>query len=417
MITEAARSARHRLGTLVSPDVGVIHRVDAGVTQYDHPRLAPAYAQMCDTGALFGVRTSAHAGGMADDPQLAWLAAAGEAIERYSATAVPGTRLRRAHPAELGATPAVPPQWLGEHREAGPLSWVPGAQLRPDGPARPAWVAASRVYLAHHEEPGRVVMPTSSGLACSADPWQALYAALLEVIERDAVMITWLTRCRATPLHSALRWIARGGNEIRFDRAPERYRLYLLDSPTGLPVVFAVARGAQRQPGAAVGAAAHPSLPHACRKALVEAHQTMQWATHMLAEGRPPTASPGAITDLDAHVAYYLDPARAAAFDFLDGDGIGTGDGRAGAVVDLAHLPCLPDPDAGCRQVVAAVSAAGLDCYAVDVTAPEVRAAGLWVIRAVVPGLYPLLVGCGPRPDHPRLPADAPVNPDPHPFP
>jgi ribosomal protein S12 methylthiotransferase accessory factor len=414
VITEPAAVARQRLATLVSPDVGVIHRVDDGVTQYDHPRLAPAYAQMCETGALFGVRTTAHAGGMADDPEQAWLAAAGEAIERYCATAVPGSRLRRAAPAELTG-PVVPPLWLAGHGAHGrPISWVPGWQLRGAGPAEPAWLAASRVYLAHQDDAGQVAMPTSTGLACHADPWRALYAALLEVIERDAVMISWLARTGARPLRASLRWTAPRGNAVRFDRAPEQYRLYLLDSPTGAPVVFAVARGAQGQPGAAVGAAAHPSLPHACRKALVEAHQTMQWATHMLAEGRTPAPSADQVHDLDAHVAYYLDPARVDAFAFLDGDGAAP---EPAEYVELAQLPVLPDPESACRRLVADVIAAGLDCYAADVTAPEVRAAGLWVIRAVVPGLYPLLVGTGPRPDHPRLPADASVNPDPHPFP
>jgi ribosomal protein S12 methylthiotransferase accessory factor len=413
VITDTDESARERLAALVSPDVGVIHRVDAGVTQYDHPRLAPAYAQVCETGALFGVRTTAHAGGMADDPQRAWSAAAGEAVERYSATVVPAARLRRAQSSELAGTPVVPPQWLAGHAERGPVSWVAGSWLRGTGPAQPAWVAASRVYLAHQDEPGGVVLPTSSGLACHADPWQALYAALLEVIERDAVMITWLTRRGATPLRSALRWTARRGNAVRFDRAPEEYRLYRLDSPTGVPVAFAVARGVEQQPGAAVGAAAHPSLPHACRKALVEAHQTMQWATHMLAEGRTAAASADQVQDLDAHVAYYLDPARASAFDFLDAGSAGA----EGPAVDLAHLPALPAPEAACRRLVAVLAAAGVDSYAVDVTAPEIRAAGLWVIRAVVPALYPLLVGTGPRPEHPRLPAAAPANPDPHPFP
>lgn len=418
MITETAASARQRLAALVSPDVGVIHRVDAGLTQYDHPRLAPAYAQMCETGALFGVRTTAHAGAMADDPQRAWPAAAGEAIERYSATLVPESRLRRARSSELAAVPVVPPQWLANNHERDPLSWVAGKQLHAAGPALPAWVAASRVYLAHHGEPGRVAMPTSSGLACHTDPWQALLSALLEVIERDAVMITWLTRASALPLQTALRWTARGGNEVRFDRAPERYHLYLLDSPTGVPVVFAVARGADRQPGAAVGAAAHPSLAHACRKALVEAHQTMQWATHMLAEGRTAAPTADRIEDLDAHVAFYLDPSRTRAFDFLDANGASTPrSAPTSGAVDLDNLPGLPDPQTACRQLIADATAAGMDCYAVDVTAPEIRAAGLWVIRAVVPALYPLLVGAGPRPDHPRLSADAAVNPDPHPFP
>lgn len=50
-------------------------------------------------------------------------------------------------------------------------------------------------------------------------------------------------------------------------------------------------------------------------------------------------------------------------------------------------------------------------------TTPDVRSCGGWVVRALVPGLYPLTVGHGEHfLAHPRL-AGVDVNPDPHPFP
>ena len=403
-------SSEARLEALVSPDVGVIHRVDAGVTQYDHPRLAPTFAQACDTGPLFGATHSSRAGGMADDPRLSRLAALGEAVERYSAGSVPTSQLRRARARELAGQPLVEPDWLPGQNDNGPLRWARGSLLRAVGPAEPAWVAASRVYLDDTDEAGRVAIPTSTGLACHSDPWRALQSALLEVIERDAVMITWLTRGNVTPLESGLQWIGHRGNAVRFDRAVERYQLYLLDSPTRLPVVFAVAFGAAGQPGAAVGAAAHLDLASACRKALVEAHQTMHWAAHMMTDGRV-RGGDAELHDLDDHVAHYLDHRRARAFDFLRRPA-----GEAWSV-SIDELPPAIDPEAGCRRLIARAATAGLDCFAVDVTAPEVRSAGLWVVRAVIPGLYPLVVGTRSRPDHPRLRADVPVNPDPHPFP
>lgn len=418
MITEPLDGAGP-LAVLVSPDVGVIHRVDPGVTLYDHPRLTPTFAQVCDTRPLIGTTNPARAGGMADDPRLSLLAALGEAVERYSAASVPADRLRHARLDELGDHPVVAPDWLDHSIELSaiervPIRWARGSRLHARGPAEPAWIAASRAYLSDDDEPGRIAIPTSTGLACHGDPWQALRSALLEVIERDAVMITWLTRAPVTPLRSSLRWTGRRGNQVRFDRAIERYELYLLDSPTGVPVVFAVAFGAEQQPGAAVGAAAHPDLVSACRKALVEAHQTLHWAMHMMADGRRSESDGGDSADLDGldeHVAYYLDHARVGAFDFLRSSG------TAPRNVDLGEPRPELDPETGCRRLLARASAAGLDCFAVDVTAPEVRAAGLWVIRAVVPGLYPLLVGTSARPDHPRLPAAVQVNPDPHPFP
>jgi hypothetical protein len=52
---------------LVSVDVGVIHRVDDGLTRWDHPQLAAAYAQACNTNPLVGTRHNARAGGTALD--------------------------------------------------------------------------------------------------------------------------------------------------------------------------------------------------------------------------------------------------------------------------------------------------------------------------------------------------------------
>lgn len=399
------------LESLVSADAGIVHRVDQGITGYDHPRLIPTFAHACDTRPLLGLTPFARSGGMAEEPEPSRLAALGEAVERYSAVCVPRSRLRTARVSELAGTVHVEPQWLRPQDFDHSVRWVPGTRLRPDGPGEPAWIAASRAYLSDIDEGGRIATPTSTGLACHTDPWQALHSALLEVIERDAFMITWLTRAQSTPLHTSLSWTGRRGNQVRFDRAIEQYKLYRLPSPTGVPVVLALALGADAQPAAAVGAAAHPDLGQACRRALVEAYQTVHWAMHMLAEGLEPATHSDDIHDLDAHVAYYLDPAHLHAFDFLRTTP------QIPVEVDLADARVGPVGEPECRALIGRLAAAGLDSFAVDVTAPDVRAAGAWVVRAVVPGLYPLLVGTGARPDHPRLPATEDVNPDPHPFP
>jgi ribosomal protein S12 methylthiotransferase accessory factor len=406
---EASVAPEH--AAVLSPDAGIVHRIDEALTSYDHPRLAPAFAQSCNTGPVFGVRLEGRAGAMADDPLAAQAAAAGEAVERYSACHLPTSRLRTARAAELSPAPIVAPLWMRQPEADQPITWMPAVKLRTDGRGAHAWVASSRAFLLQIDDQPDVATPTSTGLASHPDPWRALYSALLEVIERDAVMITWLTRGRVVPVRTGLSWTTPAGRHIRFDRSVEQYHLFLLDSPTDVPVVFAVALGGPGQPAMAVGAAAHLHLAHACRKALVEAHQTMHWATGMLAGGRSVPATPDELDDFDDHVAYYLDADRLRAVDFLLNSDV------EAVCVDLAGDAFEVNAELSVRTVVEMAAHGGVDCYAVDVTAPDLREAGLWVIRAVSPQLYPLLVGSGPRPDHPRLPASAPVNPDPHPFP
>ncbi len=398
------------LASLLSPDVGVVHRVDSGVTQWDHPRLAPAFAQLCDTRPVLDIAQQARPGGLAHDLAGARVSAAGEAVERYSAAHVPYSRLRVAVRAELEG-PVAEPDWLDRSAARPPSHWVAGHLLRDDRPATPAWVAASRAFLADVDHDLAAMHPTSTGLACHPDPWAALAAGLLEVVERDAFMLTWLLQRAVVPLAGRFAWRTPHGGVVDFDRAIETYRLFLLPSPTGIPVVLGVAFGRRGQPAVAVGAGAHPDLGRACRRALVETQQTFQWAAHMLARGDEPPAEPDDCADFDDHVAYYLRPERLTAFEFLFESPLPTRD------VDLDSPAATVTGEPLAREITSRVVGAGFDPYAVDVTSPDVRTAGLWVVRAVIDGMYPLLVGTTVRPDLPRLPIDRPVNPDPHPFP
>jgi ribosomal protein S12 methylthiotransferase accessory factor len=70
-----------------------------------------------------------------------------------------------------------------------------------------------------------------------------------------------------------------------------------------------------------------------------------------------------------------------------------------------AHLECWWDtratvalpgagepvaPATGLRWLVSRISAAGLETIVVDLTAPQIRQLGLFVVKALVPGAYPL---------------------------
>jgi ribosomal protein S12 methylthiotransferase accessory factor len=403
-----------RLAQVVSEDVGLVDRVDEGMASYDHPRLATFHAQAADTAIVFGAGHDGRPGGLALDRSSAKRAAVGEALERYSACHVPTSRLRAATVRELGSRNiVVPPDLTAGAGGSGSWHWVPGVRLKSSqAEARAAWVPAHRVYLSGIDDRPGLGVSTSTGLACHPDPWQALRSGLLEVIERDAVMVSWTTRAAAVPIDTTLRWTDQHGITVRFDRAPERYQLYLLESPTRIPVVFAVVSGVGDQPPRAVGAAARFDLGEACRRALLEANQTFSWARHMVASGTPSPAI-DQIRDLEHHVAYYLDHGRRAAFDFLSDHAI-----VPSRDVDLdERRPTHRSARDEVEAILDQTGEAGLDCYAVDATAPDVREAGYWVIRAIIPDLYPLIVGLDHRTGHPRLAGQAALNPDPHPFP
>lgn len=402
------------LDTLVSPDVGPIVSVRDGMTGWPEPRLHKAYAATCDLHAMFGQLLQANAGGIGGTAGIARSAALGEAVERYSAAFAPPSRLRLCRADELTGA-EVPPveQWrlLGSSSPDGlhdvdagdELHWVLATNLM-TGAA--AWLPAHRVFLADVDDPVRYPLATSTGLACHVDPWRALLTALLEVVERDAVLAGWSRRTPGESIDWAPENAADAEYRARFDSALETYHLIRMPGPTAIPAVFAVALGADGQPPVVVGAAARLTEAEACRRALTEARQGVEWALLMRTDGTPVPAA-DQLTQLEDHVRYYLDPARLGAFDFLDlGDPVRT----------VTGAPGTPSAEDGVRRVQNALAGAGLTAYACDVTAPEVRRCGGWVVRAIVPGLYPLHVGAAPFAGHLRL-HGADLNPDPHPFP
>jgi ribosomal protein S12 methylthiotransferase accessory factor len=399
------------LDEAVSADVGIVHRVDEGLAGYDHPRLAGYTATICDTEPLLGAHHDPNAGGLAPELPTARRAAVGEALERYSAAHIPASRLSRQRRAEL-SEPAVGPDWLGcAPADDPPVHWVGGGRLVAEhGDVRsvPTLLAASRVYLTGIDDSPALGTTTSTGLAFHSDPWSALRSGLLEVVERDAVMVSWLTRSAGREITSRLRWSESSGVRVDFDRACETYRLFRLDSPTGIPVVFAFALGAAGQPPVAVGAAADLTVARAARRALVEANQTFQWVKYMRAVRRPVPERED-VRDLDDHVAYYLAPARLTAFRHLL-------EQRPSIEIDLDEIePPRPASD-HVAEIVTRLHNCGFDAFAADVTSPDVREFG-WAVRALIPQLYPLTIADEHRRLHPRLAGVTALNPDPHPFP
>ena len=163
----------------------------------ERARVRPPNARSRDGG----LRRGAH-----PEPARARAAAIGEALERYSALFVPEERVRTTTAAALGDAAVRPARFalfhptqladpmfpFVEFGEETPAPFVQGISLD-DGSA--AFLPAEIVYLGR---PGTATRPiaysTSSGLACAPTFTEAVLAALLEVVERDAVMLAW--KCR-----------------------------------------------------------------------------------------------------------------------------------------------------------------------------------------------------------------------------
>ena len=293
----------------------------------------------------------------------------------------------------------------------------------------PAYLPAQLVYLPWRRRltvEEQIAYTTSSGLACAATLEEAVLAALLEQIERDAVMLAWYDRL-SLPL---LDW-SHDPELVRLDAryfAPTGLRYSAIDlSPFfDVPTVLGVVHGAPGALGAlGVGAASASSVQIAWRKALSEAFAVQRWVRDSALERPQGVERPAEeIRSFADHTTFYAHPARATRAAFLDGSAERR-DTRE--VAPLAGANVYQRIEIACERL----ARHGVSAYAVDVTAPDVRDAGFHVVRAVAPELCQLDVderarflggrrlyqaayeaGLVPRP---LTPAD--LNPDPHPFP
>jgi ribosomal protein S12 methylthiotransferase accessory factor len=205
----------------------------------------------------------------------------------------------------------------------------------------------------------------------------ALRSGLLEVVERDAAMSSYLKR-ESPP--RILDFSGRIGETIEYLR---RYRLepFLLDVTTDLGIPAVVAVTIDRTglgPAVNVGCAADLNYEDAILSALYESIQTrnpgrLYWNSSPDASARaegPSTIEERfddwypvqRLPDLD----FWLESPARVAWD------------------DLAEKIITPD------QARAAILDRGFHIYVADVTAPVVRDAGFEVLRVVVPELHPL---------------------------
>ena len=428
--------ALERLGAAVSPVVGIVREVAPAMYSSDEPRLHSFSCELASSVRTTGYPTPGRAGSAHTDAARARAASIGEAIERYAATFVPDGLV--VAPARALEGEAVAPETFAlfhdrqfvpgfpfvRFTETTRITWVTGSSLT-DG--RPVELPAQLVFLGPvgDDEPP-IGYPTSNGLACGPTLVEAILAGLLELVERDAMMIAWSNRLSLP----RLRW--RAGSVIdRVDAttfAPTGLRYDVVDTSAffGIPATIGVVHGAPGERAAlAVGAGCARSIHDAWRTSLAEGFSILRWLRGILLEQpRIGLGRPEDVRTLEDHMLFYATPERAVRAGFLT---------ASTAERNVGDVPEVPGetPAEAVHEIVGRLAERGVSAYAVDVTPSDVRELGLSVARVVAPELCALDVfggapyrggarryraayeaGLAPRP----LTYDE-LNPLPHPFP
>ncbi|AKD95458.1 hypothetical protein XU06_00550 [Rhodococcus erythropolis] len=393
---------------LVDRRTGIIRElVDAVVPLHFPPEFKLIHSYVCDSARFSPWSSdSAGAGYCFDlgDRARPTAAAIGEAVERYcgnivakpivrgSADALIGASIDLSQLARFDAAQYARPQFpFVEPTDDLELDWTRGVDLITGADT---WVPAELVWGSYPHfvaRTGPAISPVAqAGLAAGPTTEFAIRNALREIVERDAMTLSWTGRRGVRIVTGIPEVLRRLGNHGSLST-----RWLSFDSDFGIPVLGALVH--DRLTGySTMGTACHEEAQTAAFKSLGEALQLQLLSADYddpesgigLAAASP--TSPLApwradrhyadvyrsdfadVMDYGCHLQLHLDPEIQARFESELAD----------AVVGEVDLDSLTSP----IDTESALTGSGFRPAWVDLTTADVLRAGLRVVRVVVPG-------------------------------
>lgn len=340
------------------------------------------------------------------DPGRAKMLAVSEAMERYATMLADGAGWVTASASELGGdamdldlVPRCSPRELrNPHcplrnaQKDDKLRWVPGTDMLTGGDV---FLPVVMVYLGIDREPAECFWtPISTGCAAHTTVAAALVNAICEVIERDAVALTWLQRlplprldgaCVPEEAHAIMRWCADRG-----------VRTHLFDATTelGVPTVYCAQTTRTGTLAAQLVASATDfDVPAAVLRAVLEAAGTR---ASIYSQGTAPPRYRDYSAVRDGAVLMG-NRARRSVFGFL----LGSAEERP---VSRPESVSFASPEGTLAYLLECLADHGVSVFAVDLTTRDLSELGLVAVRVIMPELQPMSL----RPltqyrAHPRL--------------
>jgi ribosomal protein S12 methylthiotransferase accessory factor len=257
------------------------------------------------------------------------------------------------------------------------------------------FVPALAVFMNYEiQSPEEFIFPiTSNGLAAGPTLGDAILRAAFEVMERDAAMITWLTRLPVTRVDP----ISHPDRDVQdicraYRRRSVQFELYLL--PTDHPVKVFVAvlyqENGEEGPAAVVGLGADIEPWPAAKRAILEAAQVRPGLRQRM---RLPEVrrrmeelvdDPRRVTSLEDHDLLYASPKMLGSFDFL----------RKRPLVSISwEQEAQSSTSLKLRCLTEHFQAENIKLLYFNLTSPDLEDFGLHAARVIIPGFQPIDFG------------------------
>ncbi len=381
---------------LVSSRIGLIRRVSERRSPYDGFNVIDVVGKL--RGHLSeGVWISETNGGGSFSRLDAQAAAIGECIERYALGIYDASQLVSATITEIDR-PAFTPEGLTfftntQYESSGfpirrftpntRLRWASGSSATT---GETVSVPASLVYLPYAHAAGEhsLSYQMSIGTSCHTSAGEAALRAVLELVERDALTICWETRTSFPPIDA----MQVGEVTRTLDTPRLRVSCFDLTNDLGIPVVLSLITSPFNEPEVAIGIAAHVDGVRALEKSVLEALTSFRSSIHLCHSDHRSRAEIEACLvrepDMNLHALYHARSGALSAFKFLLASSL--------PAVRMEHSQIGAVP-ALLATAVACLTRAGYDIVLFDLTPDEVRRLGIFVVRAVIPGLVRQTVG------------------------
>lgn len=391
--------------TFISPLTGIIKQLAIVPKDPDEPKIPYVYGVALANHSFLAKEHGGEEGCSGKGLTLARaeISALGEAVERYSGACYQAKDIYLSAYQDITKSKLDPAglvlfrdeQYAGlpyapfQPDEA--MGWVSGYSLVRDAHVEIPAISVFMNYKIHTPQEN-ICAVTSNGLAAGATLLNAVLSASLEVIERDAFMITW---CNKLPCQR-IDPFSHPEKEIRdyctsYGRRGVELRLYKL--PTDLPVHVFMGIGYQLAgddgPCVVVGLGADFDAAAAAKSALLEIGQIRPSLKQRM---RSPEAKarleelledPGLVKELEDHDLLYSSRKMVHAFDFLFERPIEAFDWETNEEENGTRLTRLVD----------VLKSKNSDLIYYNLTPPEMERLGLFTVRVIIPDMQPIHFG------------------------